>query len=341
MRTKEAFEAEAAQRAEAEYERERAENDFALAQHAIEFFVQFSSELSQNPAMEDVRRRLLETALDYYEDFLMQHGDEPSIQEELAASRERAEHILTELSRLRGPTLLKLIQDGKVQKDLGLATDQRKKIDVLVGKYFDHIKSFWEPAKYFGDLKNTKPKAPPKAVDTDSVEDAVLTILNAEQKKRFQQIALQVQQQGRLGFSDPGLIKALDLRAEQRQKIRKLQNDAHKRWAEHIFWDKKIANPTAFWEKVDTTILAVLEAEQKQGWQEMAGKRLLVDLRPSYPFDGRDVEPPMKMAAAGHKTGPILPPPLPSLMRPIVRDPRDPRRPTPPIKLPIGPHRKK
>ena len=58
------------------------------AQRAIALVVQFSEgELAHKPDQQDVRRRLLLTVLDYYEDFLKEHIDDPSLQ----AGRERVE----------------------------------------------------------------------------------------------------------------------------------------------------------------------------------------------------------------------------------------------------------
>src|SRR5262249_14899750 len=138
-RTKAAYEAEAQQRA-------RAEADFAQARRAIEFFEQFSEdELAHNPGLQHVRRRLLETALDYYQDFLAQHDGEPSVHAALASSRARVSQILTELSPLQGPTLLTILQDPAVQEDLGLDADQKAQLARLAPRDFELLaKEYWE-----------------------------------------------------------------------------------------------------------------------------------------------------------------------------------------------------
>jgi hypothetical protein len=292
FRTKLAFEAEARQRG-------RAESDFAQAQRSIEFFIQFSGELANNPAMEDVRRRLLETALDYYEDFLAQHGDEPSIKDQLEDSRKRALDILSELSRLRGPTLLFIIKDETVQKELALTKFQANQVAGLLDRQFAICKECFDLTKKPGELRIAVAGVREKGVEFQdwarSIEDAINEILNPNQKARFQQIVLQVQQQGRLGFSDPKVSGSpnqrtpgtLNLSGKQREQIRKIQNDAHKAIAEHVFWDKKIAKPAEFWTGVDADILAVLDEDQRSQWRTMTGSPLAVDLRPGYPFDGR------------------------------------------------------
>src|SRR5262249_50746393 len=109
-RTKAAYDAE-------ELQRRRAEWDFAQAQRAIELVVQFSEgELTHKPGHQDIRRRLLLTVLDYYEDFLAQHAGDPAVQ----AGRERVAVLVSELSNLDGTALLTIIREDKVQKHLNL-----------------------------------------------------------------------------------------------------------------------------------------------------------------------------------------------------------------------------
>src|SRR5205814_230710 len=79
------------------YDRERlkaqeADESFRQARQAVDQFARISEEeLAGNPFVEGARRRLLEAALAYYQDFIDQRRDDPSIQKELEASRARAE----------------------------------------------------------------------------------------------------------------------------------------------------------------------------------------------------------------------------------------------------------
>ena len=123
LRTKAAYEAEARQRHLAEW-------DFAR-ERAIELVIQFSEgELAHHPDQQDVRRRLLMTVLEYYEEFLEEHEDDPAAKEKLAEGRERVGLILTELSLSSRSRLLAIIKDGKVQEELALEADQIKRIAV-------------------------------------------------------------------------------------------------------------------------------------------------------------------------------------------------------------------
>ncbi|MFO0966682.1 MAG: serine/threonine-protein kinase [Gemmataceae bacterium] len=277
-RTKLAYEAEARQR-------DLAQRDFLQAQRALELVVQFSEgELAHHPLHQDVRRRLLLTVLDYYEDFLAEHADDPEAQADLAAGRERVALILTELAALRGGTLTAIIQNPDVQKDLSLAPEQKKRIEQFVAGQAKASKD-----SSFPKFKGKEPRPDDSAA---AVEKALGDILSATQQQRFQAVVLQVQQQGRYGFSDPKIVDALKLTNPQRAAIRKIQGETHQMWADHLFSAKKIADPKRFWFEVQDHIVSVLDPAQREQWRRMIGAPLAVDLREGYPFDGRDVKAP-------------------------------------------------
>ncbi len=272
-RTKAALDAE-------ERQRRLAEADFAQAQRAIELVVQFSEgELAHDPRQQDVRRRLLLTVLDYYEDFLAQHEDDPNLQ----AGRERVAMLVTELSSLRGNTLIAIIREANVQKDLHLSDEQKKRLTAYVNSQ--------------AKQPNPKDKGPRPMAALAAVEKSLGEILEPAQQDRFQQIVLQVQNQGRYGFSDPKLVDTLKLTTGQRERIRQIQNETHQAWRDHVFTtDKKIKQPAEFWADVQDRVLMVFEAGQRQQWREMASTPIIVDYREGYPFDGKNVDLPPRPA---------------------------------------------
>ena len=219
---------------------------------------------------------------------MARHEDDLAAAADLSASRQRAAAILTELATLRGPTLLAVVQNVAVQEDLQLQDEQKKKLSQLVGRFTRQVK-IGESPKQFDPKTNLKDNPPTPLPSASAVDKAIGEILSVPQKRRFQQILLQVQQQGRHGFSDPKLDEALGLTSQQRADIRKIQNDAHGAWADHLFSDKKIGKPTAFWFDVQTKILATLEPDQRDRWQQLTGPTVVVELREGYPFDGQDV----------------------------------------------------
>ena len=247
-------------------------------------------------------RRLLQTLLDYYEDFLEVHADDPEAQAELTASRERVALILTELSSLRGMTLLAIVQDPAVEKDLALDVDQAKRI-----AQYSRSQNRPDPSREPGRPKSF-PREKQSSDSAAVVEAALGEMLSAEQKRRFQRIVLQVQQQGRHGFSDPKIVETLHLTNGQLEQIRKIQSETHQAWADHLFKKKRLENPSAFWSDVQDRVLGTLGLEQREKWREMSGAPIAVEFREGYPFDGKNVNlpPPGPFFGGSDVTGAIV-----------------------------------
>jgi serine/threonine protein kinase len=211
------------QRDLADEQRELADAYFRHAQKSIHFFTQLSEELGDDPAMQGVRRRLLETSLDYYQAFLELDDD---TSEEVLESQAKVYQILTELSTLRGSTLVLILKDRHVKDDLKLSADQVRRVDQLSWKFAQWGKGAQPFAKTTLSPEDRRKKALESArVAEKEVED----ILNSNQNRRFKQIALQVQQRSRFGFSDPQLVEKLDLTSDQLQRIRTTLNETYER----------------------------------------------------------------------------------------------------------------
>src|SRR4029077_16999529 len=73
---------------EADAQRRRAESNFAKARAAVdESFTRISeSQLLKVPGMQPLRRELLSSALGFYEDFVKEHGDDPTVRAGLASA---------------------------------------------------------------------------------------------------------------------------------------------------------------------------------------------------------------------------------------------------------------
>jgi serine/threonine protein kinase len=87
------------QRALAEQQRQRAEQNYLQARKAVDdFFTRVSEEkLLQVRNLQPLRKQLLEDALKYYQDFLKQHGNDPSLRGEMAATYLRVARIQREI----------------------------------------------------------------------------------------------------------------------------------------------------------------------------------------------------------------------------------------------------
>ncbi len=84
-----------AQRNEAEKQRAAAEANFQQARDAVnEYFTSVSeSKLLDVPGLQPLRKELLDSALAYYKRFIAEHGDDPAVQAELAATYVRVGNI--------------------------------------------------------------------------------------------------------------------------------------------------------------------------------------------------------------------------------------------------------
>ncbi len=84
---------------QAEEQKHQAESNFAKAQKAVDdYFTTVSeSQLMRVPGMQPLRRELLQSALAFYQDFLKERGDNPTLRGELAAAYLRVGRIRSEL----------------------------------------------------------------------------------------------------------------------------------------------------------------------------------------------------------------------------------------------------
>jgi serine/threonine protein kinase len=105
QQTQTAYEAEAAQRKLADKHRDLADRHRELADQRFEqahqmlnkFTQVFDEKLANKPDVQEVRRELLKAALGYYNEFLQQRGDDPTIRKELIRSHLRVASILEEM----------------------------------------------------------------------------------------------------------------------------------------------------------------------------------------------------------------------------------------------------
>ena len=271
-------------RERANQERARAEEAADKAREVLDFFTQVSAkEFPDTPDLRPIRRKLLERALGYYEDFIDQQGDDPSVQGQLVASQWRIASILDDMGEkedakamfeqirtsLRasrwpvpgmpyafGPTALSrssLLTQPAVKKDLKLSDSQVKAIAALADK-----RRKWD--------------------EQEAYETACFEVLRPEQAKRLRQIIWQ--QRGAHVFADPDVADALQLTADQRQRIRKIEDDARRpgrsgepqvRSGDHRPSDMWKQHEDDYWKNVSDRLTAVLTDEQKTTWKTMAG----------------------------------------------------------------------
>src|SRR5262249_15339690 len=99
-------------------QRARAEASLRQARAAVDFFTELSEEeLADKPELQGLRRKLLEASFAYYQDFIQQSRDDPSLQAELAAGHLRVASILDELGS-RADALAALDRARQLQEKL-------------------------------------------------------------------------------------------------------------------------------------------------------------------------------------------------------------------------------
>jgi hypothetical protein len=172
------------------------------------------------------------------------------------------------------PPALMMLSDKSVQTDLKLSAAQNKKVNAAMTKQMMSMKSTFNLAP---DQRAQKMQEITKAGDQAADE-----LLNAEQKKRMQQISLQVQ--GSRAFSNAEVVKDLKLTEEQQAKIKTINDGIGKQMGE-LFQGKKLA-PQAFQKKMkeieknaNDQATKLLTSEQSSMWNEMTGTPFRGEIR--------------------------------------------------------------
>jgi len=161
-KTRAAYLLELDRAAEAERQRGRAEKSFGQARAGVDFFARVAAEeLADNPQMTDVRKELLEAALDYYQEFIDDHQDDAEIGGQLTEAQSHVSAILVELSAFedfdRVMWRVRLLAEPSVREALGLSADQSAKVQAFESDL---------PSKFFrgrfpgGDSNNHRPSPP-------------------------------------------------------------------------------------------------------------------------------------------------------------------------------------
>jgi serine/threonine protein kinase len=265
-------------------EKERA----ADAREAVGLLVDLSEErLADNPALEDVRLSLLETALEYYQRFLASQGPDTAVHGDLERGRERVNTILNELATLRTARLVGLVTQRAVQKDLAL---DDKQCDQFAQLPFSRLpKRTGKQHRVFEEL--TAEERRQKLYDIARRDEQILLrILNKDQLRRLQQIELQ--KQGPAAFHQTYPVGMLRLTDKQKRQIRQISEEAmaairrgppqktvEPNW--NSDWRERVQKA-----EVEQVVTTVLTAEQMTRWREMVGAPIQ-NGRPLPGFDGR------------------------------------------------------
>src|SRR5579871_315542 len=296
-------------RTKAAYEAEV--RNFRQARRMLDFFSQVSAEeLADKPDAQEVRRKLLEAALDYYQNFIKQCPDDGSTREELAQSHLRVANLLHEMGARAGALLaleearrilqkkpnpeleqysstlrlnwlrnggpLLLLEQRSVQEELKFSPEQLRQVGRLA---FRRRTAFWDNPNLSLERWRTKFE------ELAAQEEAVLKSLQPQQAKRLKQIAWQ--EGGASAFSDGELQEALQLNGEQLRRIEAIQAEARRsmlfipgpRGPRSEDWRKAADS----WRNARDKVLAVLTADQNEIWEELIGEPFRGQIRLLFP----------------------------------------------------------
>ena len=214
------------QKTEQAYRRERqraeeAEARLRLARRSVDELIQVSEqELADRPGTEGVAKRLLRSALAFYQEIIEQRRDDPDVQAELLDTTRRVEKILADLAVLQSASKLYLLGEPSVLDDLALNEVLRPKMKELTAR----LGKQW--LESFNDLGRLSPAERGRRVleQARAEEAEVNAILTAPQQARLRQIGLQADGPG--AFRDPEVVAALELTLEQREGIRAIEDEA-------------------------------------------------------------------------------------------------------------------
>ena len=197
-----------------------AEERFRLARRAADDMIQMAEEeLADAPHLGGFRKRLLESSLAYYQEFIEQRKDDPDAQADLEATRDRVKRILRDLAALQGAGQIFLLKAQGVLDDLRVSAEQRERLAELTKRLDDQREdSFREFHRLGADERRRR-----FLEMAHSNDAAVADILTPEQQRRLRQISLQ--SQGTMAFRDPEVAAALKLTTEQKEKLRGIEGE--------------------------------------------------------------------------------------------------------------------
>jgi hypothetical protein len=284
--TQAAYERERDKAQEAREQRERAEANFVQARKAIDLLTQLSAvELVDEPDVLEVRRRMLEGALQYYQEFIDTQPDDASIQSQLAASQARVAQILSDLSAqqeyLRLTLQLLLLREKEVQNDLRLDQYQREQVGRVSARLTGQRRQALQAIRRLPEGERMQKFKEMAAAN----KKAIAGVLTPGQIDRLRQIA--VQQKGPLAFADPEVIKALALDQDQKARIRAIQDRVRRdlakatsiksksfefMWRPGKYMPHYLRKASQIWKEAQGEVVTLLTPAQKATWRTLTGE---------------------------------------------------------------------
>jgi serine/threonine protein kinase len=184
---------------------------------AVDVLIQVAEqEFADRPQLQGARKKLLQSALDFYQKLIAERDDSPESQAELALEQKRVGQILSDLTAMEGAQRFVLLTDRSVQDDLNLEETERDRAHKFVKDWVDKSSAYYRDTRSLPfDQKQQKMVALIRESDAE-----LARFLAPEDIERLGQIELQMK--GMKAFDDPNVIATLQLTADQRAKIREI-----------------------------------------------------------------------------------------------------------------------
>jgi serine/threonine protein kinase len=270
----EAAEAKATAAAERERQRaEQAEKLLQVAREAVDELIQVSeSELVDRPGIEDVRNRLLESALKYYQRFIDESRDDPNARADLAMTRQHVAKILSDLTALQSEGQFRLLDSPDVLSDLRATREQKDRLAHLHSRVDRQLHDWFDRSSRLPE----KPKPILGFAEAAAAkEKGARDILTPDQLARLRQIDLQLKEVS--AFRDPEVVAVLKLTDAQKERIRTIDGDRFA-WTPHRHDEpgkpprKPDQDRRSSAQKAKEVLEKVLKPEQVAHWKEMTGE---------------------------------------------------------------------
>jgi serine/threonine protein kinase len=253
---------------EADDERVLADKRFKQARRSVARFAEIAQEELAGPQFNKARRKFLEAALAYYQEFLEDAGDDPSVQGELKESLARVDGILKELTELEGGARYLLLTEKDVQEDLKPTPEQREQLREYTRAMEKRGQELFRDFHKLSNYDRTQ-RFLQAARTSEAGANAILT---PQQLTRLKQ--LELQQKGPQGFFEGEAATKLKLTPRQQERARAIQEEAGR----EVMLKAGRGGPEVFRQmselmKKATQKIAdeVLTPEQREQWRELTG----------------------------------------------------------------------
>lgn len=197
-------------------QRQQSQRSFQQARSAVETFSSLSeTELAYRPDLQDLRRRFLETSLEFYRDFLVDWADDPNLAKELASTSDKVKKMVEELRILDSISPLRALTDRRVQNELGIENEKIAVIEEAVEEFNEQRRSLAN--QFEGGLTTENTKMTEMAREFSRF---ISGQLSETQMKRLRQIVRQ--QRLPFTFKSSEVVNELQLTRQQRTDINRI-----------------------------------------------------------------------------------------------------------------------